>query len=298
MRWQIPAKTFLLGEYAALSGGSAMVLTTMPCFQLSLEPHADFKPLPQTSPAWNWWLSRSGPRPELSWHDPYLGKGGLGASSAEFIAVFLADSYLRGEELENHALFQAYQDLHGENCGLKPSGYDVLAQSFSLSGKSGQYSSSLGLKSFDKIGCIYINKEQEIIEGYDWVFEELAFLLVHSGKKLATHHHLESLAKPIDGRKLSVLAEKGREAFIFAKAETLVAAVQAYQEALAELNLTCQHSLQRIKEFKTNKKILAVKGCGAMGADVFLLLVAKNDLFEIANTGLKAGESLLWPEFV
>ena len=40
MKWRIPAKTFLLGEYAAVAGESAIVLTTSPCFELSLANEA------------------------------------------------------------------------------------------------------------------------------------------------------------------------------------------------------------------------------------------------------------------
>ena len=35
--WKIPAKTFLVGEYAALTGACAIVLTTKPCFSFSLQ---------------------------------------------------------------------------------------------------------------------------------------------------------------------------------------------------------------------------------------------------------------------
>lgn len=57
MRIQCPSKTFLVGEYAVLSGGPALLLATPPCFSWDSE----------------------------GFYDPYEGLGGFGASGAEFV---------------------------------------------------------------------------------------------------------------------------------------------------------------------------------------------------------------------
>src|SRR5262245_43666850 len=94
MKWCIPAKTFLLGEYAAVAGSSAIVLTTSPCFELSLVNSATIQNIHSDSPAGRWWTSQRMTEQGLIWYDPYQEKGGLGASSAQFLAVYLARCHL------------------------------------------------------------------------------------------------------------------------------------------------------------------------------------------------------------
>ena len=55
MKWFIPAKTFLLGEYAALAEASAIILTTTPCFELSLSSKKGLSGIHPKSPAGLWW---------------------------------------------------------------------------------------------------------------------------------------------------------------------------------------------------------------------------------------------------
>nr|WP_256594408.1 hypothetical protein [Legionella pneumophila] len=55
MKWQIPAKTFLLGEYAAIAGEPAILLTTSPCFTLTLTENAKLEGIHPESPAGLWW---------------------------------------------------------------------------------------------------------------------------------------------------------------------------------------------------------------------------------------------------
>ncbi|WP_206753639.1 hypothetical protein, partial [Escherichia coli] len=55
MKWQIPAKTFLLGEYADIAGEPANLLTTSPCFALTLTENAKLEGIHPKSPAGLWW---------------------------------------------------------------------------------------------------------------------------------------------------------------------------------------------------------------------------------------------------
>src|SRR4051812_39210067 len=107
MKWQIPAKTFLIGEYAALVGHSAILLTTTPCFELSLEPSEKNFIHPE-SPA-GLWLKKQEANIKLTWKDPYQGQGGLGASSAQFLSCYLATCYLQNKTVELEQLLQAYE---------------------------------------------------------------------------------------------------------------------------------------------------------------------------------------------
>ena len=55
MNWCIPAKTFLLGEYVAIVGGAAIILTTTPGFEVRLVDTGDVTGIHPSSPAGLFW---------------------------------------------------------------------------------------------------------------------------------------------------------------------------------------------------------------------------------------------------
>ncbi|CDZ77819.1 mevalonate kinase [Legionella massiliensis] len=260
MKWRIPAKTFLLGEYAAVAGAPAIVLTTSPCFELAFTDDTKVQGIHPESPAGQWWTHHRIPSRGLVWRDPYDGKGGLGASSAQFLGVYLASCRLLQVVPSKKALLDAYYQCAWQGEGLKPSGYDLLAQS--------------------QNGCVYIDREQHIIKSYDWVFKDISFLLLHSGQKLATHYHLKNIRLPNSINQLSATVELAHDAFEQADSEKLVQAVNSYEQQLSSLGLVAPHSQEHIRTFNSQADVLAAKGCGALGADVLLLI--------IPSAGLKA----------
>jgi len=263
MKWQIPAKTFLLGEYVALTEGPSLVITTSLCFELTFSSKPGLQGIHPDSPAGRWWADQAVPDIGLQWHDPYQGRGGMGASSAQFIGIYLACLHAQKKSPNRQAMLEAYFQYAWFGQGLRPSGYDVLAQSMS--------------------GCVYINRQQGRCQSYDWPFHDLAFVLLHTGKKLATHHHLQTmtLSKPLD--ELAAIAESAATAFESADSHRLVDMVNAYHQQLTDLSLIAEHSREYISLFKKQVDVLAAKGCGAMGADVLLLLVQKDKLGSIIN---------------
>ena len=262
MKWLIPAKTFLVGEYAAVLGGPAIVLTTMPCFEVSLVDGNHHEGIHPDSPAGQWWASHRIPDKSLVWRDPYEGKGGLGASSAQFLGTYLASCHLLKIKPSHKVLLDAYYQSSWRGEGLRPSAYDLLAQS--------------------QHRCVYVNRQEGILQPFDWVFKDIAFLLVHSGQKLMTHYHLKRVSLPDSMHELSLVAESARTAFLHGSSEQLIAAVDAYQTHLTKRSLVAQHSLEHLQTLKLKKHILTAKGCGAMGADVLLLIVERDAL---ANVG-------------
>jgi mevalonate kinase len=268
MKWAIPAKTFLLGEYVALAGGPAIILTTTPCFELSLSHQSGLQSIHKASPAGRWWAMQNLNK-GLQWFDPYHGRGGMGASSAQFVGAYLASLTLQQKKLSLGDLLEAYLKSAWSGEGVAPSGYDVLAQVL--------------------YGCVYINKTQGIYQQYTWPFKDVGFLLLHTGKKLATHEHLEQMVVPQQTANLAAIVDKAKEAFEKASSYPFVAAINAYYEALIEMNLVALHTSQHVASFKKRNDILAVKGCGALGADVILLIVPieKQDSIseELANLG-------------
>jgi len=249
--WQIPAKTFLLGEYVALTGKSALVLTTSPCFTLHLTCQPGLQGIHPQSPAGQYWLQQNFADVGLVWSDPYNGCGGLGASSAQFIATFKAVCHVQKNEVNNNQLLDAYYHYSWDGQGLRPSGYDVIAQLHDQ--------------------CVYIN-QQQALDCYRWLFTDLAFLLVHSGQKMATHHYLQTTQLPAELDQLVALVEQAKYAFVNQNDEHLINAINSYHNQLLSLGLVAEHTQQLIDTFKKRFALSAIKGCGAMGADVLLLV--------------------------
>lgn len=259
MQWHVPAKTFLVGEYVALLGGPALLISTKPCFTMTLEGKALIGIHPD-SPAGKYWLS-SGFDAGLIWQDPYDHCGGLGASSAQFLSAYLASCFLKKTRPCLEELRHVYWQNAFSGEGFRPSGYDLLAQT--------------------QQGCVYIAPSLRKIELFSWPFADLAFLLVHSGKKLNTHHHLQQVRLlPDSTAALIDIVEKTKQAFQQVSSGLLIEAVRAYHEKLTALNLVATHTLEQLDILQKKPSILAAKGCGAMGADVLLLIFPQEKMAE------------------
>ncbi|MDF1647003.1 MAG: hypothetical protein P1U61_08525 [Legionellaceae bacterium] len=262
MTFQIPAKTFLLGEYVALQGGPAIVLTTEPCFEVGLTTATQPAPaIHPASPAGCFW-KQSGMTEHLTWFDPYNGIGGLGASSAQFLGAYLAYLSKHHQPLVEQALLDTYWEVSfkkGE--GMRPSAYDVLAQA--------------------QHGCVYLNRSQSKNRVYAWPFSDIAFVLLHTGEKLATHHHLQALQCMDAAHILSPIVDLGIQAFEQASSALLIEAVNTYYQQLIALDLVASETQKKTKRLFEHPDVLALKGCGAMGADVILALVPACQLTDI-----------------
>ncbi|MCX7118207.1 MAG: hypothetical protein NTW94_09975 [Legionellales bacterium] len=260
MKWRIPGKTFLVGEYAALAGLDAILLTTLPCFEVSKTTDVGLHGIHPESPAGRWWHAHGDTGFGLLWVDPYQGLGGLGASSAQFIGAYHASMTTKPHQ---QGLLEAYFELTETLEGLRPSGYDVLAQSLR--------------------GCVYINKTRMQHVYPVWPFQDIAFILLHTGQKLATHQHLSTMSIPKGVDQLSVLVGDAQKALDAGDGHLLVTAVNAYHQKLSEMNLVADHSLHQVDVLKAMPEVLAAKGCGAMGADILLLLVPMNQLAVVSS---------------
>lgn len=258
MHWSIPAKTFLLGEYAALMGQSAIILTTQPCFEVRLSEQPGLHGIHPESPAGQWWRHCALSNVGVDWHDPYQGIGGLGASSAQFIGVYQACAALQGQTIDTKQLLATYRSITANPKGLSPSGYDVHAQLMQ--------------------GCVYLNRETACCQTYPWPFTDLGFIIIHTQHKTPTHQHLQSLEITTAIEPLVRIVESAKIAFDTQDSEQLVAAVQAYHQALCERSWVAPHSLKQIAQLQLETSALAIKGCGAMGADVLLILLPANEI--------------------
>ena len=276
MKWSLPAKTFLLGEYAAVAEASALVLTTSPCFELSLIDHKGLSGIHPESPAGLWWQQQKYSDFGLIWHDPYEGCGGLGASSAQFLGSYLAACHLLDKTPDMRDMLENYYKVSWSGKGLRPSGYDVIAQS--------------------QQGCVYINKHHKIVQSYAWPFDDLSFFLIHTGVKLATHHHLQDTTLPESIDSLSALVDEAKLSFELSNSTQFLATINQYHQKLVELNRVADHSLRLINTLKEYPEVRAIKGCGALGADIILLMTSRTDSLMLHKSLTAQGLTVLATE--
>lgn len=261
MCWRIPAKTFLLGEYAALSGASAMLLATEPSFELKVADCPGLQGMNAESPAARYWKEHGEKAIGLVWDDPYRGCGGLGASSAQFIGVYFANCYFSERRVKISHLLACYYQYAWNGKGIRPSGYDVIAQLHQ--------------------GCVFYNHSQATLQTYPWPFDDLAFILLHTGKKLATHQHLQDLMHAGHVAQFEHIVQSARVAIETQDSERFVKAIAAYHHQLELRGLVAAYTLEQINQFNEQPDILAAKGCGAMGADVILVLTSQSKLHSV-----------------
>jgi mevalonate kinase len=286
----VPSKTFCIGEYAALAGGPSLTLATKPRFRLDIERSvslasqiesglrvddiiADSKKTgfqklvdmfhPQ-SPAGRK-LVDSGDAYRMAglWQDPHLGLGGFGGSSAEYIMIRGLGALLKGEPVpfisRMHLLqeIQAYRATVNE--GMKPSGADLVGQ---LAGR-----------------CTWWAQTSDVCNSSPWVFSDISFLLIRTGEKVLTHGHIAEVVLDPNwlalSARLSDWSELALEAWSSRRSDGFVHALKGFSEELSLAGLVAQRTRDMIEQFANVPECLAAKGCGAMGADVVLVLVER-----------------------
>ncbi|MCB0356431.1 MAG: hypothetical protein KDD40_05460 [Bdellovibrionales bacterium] len=223
------SKTFLIGEYAVLKGGPAIVLNTSPTFSLKVtkSKENDCMGIHPLSPAGKWLRSRAlyfnGLK--IKFNDPWQGKGGLGASSAQFLFVHALAQVLQQQipflNSKDYLLqlLNDFKSLYTDSKGVVPSGVDLLAQ-------------YLG-------GVSLVNKNRELSYATNWPFVLKNFLIFKTSKKVKSHEHLLTLEHE-SFKELIELAQKS--VFLFEKGEwsAFVLCLQQYQQHLAIKKWTCE----------------------------------------------------------
>jgi mevalonate kinase len=272
-----PGKTFLVGEYLALDGGPSLIICTAPRFTLKTFKSVAGKrnsPFAPQSPAGRFMARHKVEFENLrfEFHDPHRGKGGLGASSAQFALAytwFLNQRSVEPADFDWQALLEEYRACAWSGEGLPPSGADVVAQ------LTGQIS--------------WFDGREHIVRKLQWPFKSLGFTLIRTGTKLATHEHLviSKTAKAAPHDALRELVREATLAFEGADEKRLLDSVNESARVLLDSELTARGTLGLLTAMKADGDwALAAKGCGAMGADVILVL---HDLD-------RANEVELWAE--
>ena len=251
-----PAKTFLVGEYAVLAGGPALMLSTAPRFQLRVtRGETAVIGIPTGSPAARWLDAR---RPlledfALEFIDPYEGAGGLGASGAQFLMVHVLTTFLQSafaRTIDGPDLSALWSDYRALAAG-GGSGADVLAQATG--------------------GVAEVDLTLTTARARPWPYPELGWTLVRTHRRVATHEHVATLAA--DTPSLFVRpAQECVEAFGAAPAEVFVSKLKVFTETIAEYGLRAETTANLIERLASEPWCLLAKGCGALGAEVILIL--------------------------
>ncbi|HWU44797.1 MAG TPA: hypothetical protein VN132_15200, partial [Bdellovibrio sp.] len=198
--------------------GPTLVALTQPCFELVAQSGTgQIKGFHPQSPAGKLIALHQDyfSKYDLEFVDPYLGRGGFGASTAQFLAAY--------------SLWLHREDHH----------HDME-------------------KIFDY---------KHLLETYN---------------KVATHEHLASL-KEFDSAELEKAFAKAKDSFENHRSDLFIDAVNTYAMNLQALGFTCEPTLQLLNAIRLLSGVKAAKGCGALGADVLFVLVAKDQASELKN---------------
>lgn len=181
----------------------------------------------------------------IKFTDPHGGKGGFGCSGAEFLSCW---SFKNSMSERDAFAWKAWR----ESRKFPGSGADILTQAYGMNKKEHFF---LG-----------INMEEEKLHT---IPSHLGILLslFRTGQKIPTHEHLKTLP-PIPAS-LAQITERGIKALEQGEKENFIQCVTEYGKALKNLGLLCDYSQNVLAELSN---VLAAKGCGAMGADVLLVL--------------------------
>ena len=255
MRIEVPAKIFLAGEYAVLEGAPALVAAVGPRFearvghQLSLQPHRD-------SPAGRWLGARA-----LEFQDPFEGRGGFGASSAQFAAAFFAYPDVSVPSWQSAWL--NYRALFKDQSVL-PSGADLATQwaggvqRFSLTSDGRAELLSLG-HHLDLSGISVFSAAHQ------------------SGRKVKTHEHLAQADQRPWAKGTSLFDELkeilARSIAALEKEDfkTFAPILTEYAQALSAHGLELEAARSDREAFLKIPGVLGAKGSGALLADAFLV---------------------------
>lgn len=314
----IPGKTFLAGEYLALSGGKTLVMATSPRFKMSLSLSSveSASPFHIESPAGKLWQIHQAllRKYNIQFQDPYL-RGGFGASSAQFALLWSClqilkfhnaeslmtdDSHDLAEVADNKLLDNKFSDANlnkqfddkfsvgswGSAVMAEPllDDYRVLAQ---YQGKAPSGADIIG----PFIGGLCrVQREPTLqVESSNWPFSDKGILLFHTQKKLPTHDHISQIQE-IPDKLLSEQMEKilcGLQEKVW---DHFVSGLSGYRQILQSKGWLAQHTAEILSFLDAHPKVLFAKGCGAMGADVVAVFCAKDAkaqlIAEIQEKGL------------
>lgn len=267
LAFEIPSKTFVIGEYLAINGTASLVMATEPSFYIKMTQDKLYGYHPE-SPAGRLKASMSPKSVGYSFFDPHDGRGGFGRSTAEYLSVYLYQWIAEnGEGDFASSILSHLEDFVGEyqklcEADYKPSGSDLVAQ---VCG-----------------GLCWYDGMNYTAEKLAWPFPGYELFVFHTGKKLATHEHLADLKK-LDLRSLIPILIAARTSMDQANLKVFCESLNYYYDCLNDLGLADSSVYKSVEGLRQNPEVLAAKGCGAMGVDTVLILGQKSDREKIQS---------------
>lgn len=276
----VPAKTFFIGEYSVLRGKSALVLTHGPVFVFEFYKKRkgviDFHP---DSLAGRLLSNHKDSIKDcvVKISDPYKSIGGVGFSSAEYIASWMFVDHVLNDEspvILSFLMEDFFELTRHEK--IKPSGVDVIAQ--------------CQPKPFNKI-----NSSKMIFKSIEWPFDDYGVVLFHTLNHCYTHCHLKTLKKIPD--ELLVASEKSIISLETNDLEKMIFYIKMFVEIQDKVGLLSAKTKKNIDLLESQQGVLVAKGCGAMGEDVIAVVVDKRNIEDINKYGQMIGLTTLVRDF-
>ena len=258
MKLAVPGKTYLVGEYSVLLGGSALGLATRPCFEIDYSVSTEISNPPAImefhvdSPA-SRYLKKYNKTVSAYFKDPYL-CGGFGRSTAEYWAVVVPD--LININHEFYEVLKEYKSLH------EGSGIDLAFQYFG--------------------NVCLADPTIQFYQNFKWHFENIDFYIISTGLKVATHEHLKTIdLKSL--HELPILSNRITQVFAENKEFEFLSLMKQWCALLEAHQLTHPNSLKMKHHLESFVSIKLAKPCGALGADVIIVFFAKSHKTSVHN---------------
>lgn len=268
----VPSKTFLCGEYLALQGGLSVILGTQPRFVLRVQKKTEANKIPPPfhpdSPAGKLRESNLAffEQFEFDFIDPHNGKGGFGASSAQFVllSAFLqarGNLWNGAEDLIDQRQMLATYRSSNISGNAPPSGSDVICH---LQG-----------------GICFFERRTGLLSRVNWPFLGQDFALLKTSYKTSTHSHLSDLfgnqsQKPILSDGLLDLLQKSSlqvaDSLRATDFSLFCEGLRQYTQILASTNLQIPDGLQLKQKLEDISGVSVAKPCGALGSDVIFVV--------------------------
>lgn len=326
----IPGKTFLVGEYLALEGGPSIVLNTAPCFEFTWERDAGavsskqasktgsakassyiHHPFHEASPAGRWLNSIEAPYAgseySIQFKDPYKGKGGLGASTAEFAGAWFFKRWLTRKaewstEVPVVGSLQDHRESVAPNWNSERFGSHRFRDLLDDYWATKALGSGADLVSQVTGGAAVWDGRVDEMRRYDWPFPDLSLSLYMTGKKMATHTHLAGVPSLDESaiEEMRSWVDDAVQSFALVDADRLIASVRGFGKVLESRGRVADHTATLLEILGDFPGVRAAKGCGAMGSDVVAVLHDRSAAhvlkeFETENGLVRAAtEAELW----
>ena len=317
----IPGKTFLVGEYLALSGGPSIIVNTAPRFEFSWEKERTDReakaksvgafvhhPFHIDSPAGKWLASidpaiasevlNQGLEYSIQFKDPFDGRGGLGASTAEFLGAWVFRRWLarKSDWTENLPVVSSLED-HRErvapNWNSDRIGSNRFRDILDDYRTTTLVGSGADLVSQVTGGLAVWDARIDEMRRFAWPFPDLSLSLFATGKKMATHKYLAKSAAISEAsiEEMRNWVDDAVQSLALQDADRLIASVRGFGRVLSEEGRVADHTVSLLEELADLSGVRAAKGCGAMGSDVVLVLHDASAVDQLAefqrNNGLR-----------